>query len=229
MLPPNLKDKFLHLLSKRGLLNDSNISKLVHDRTKALDFSECDVTDECLQKLSVCRNLRKIDLNATKDNRLTITSLGVEAVSRSCPHLQTIYLRRCTLLTDSAIIAIAQNCRHVLQLNVGGCQLITDASLIALGQNSRMLSSVNFSKTQVTDEGVLSLAMGVCKQSLKEVHMDHCCHLTDEAVEAIVGFCPRVSFLIFHGCPNITERSRQALEEFRGPNSQMKQLTWTVY
>ncbi|XP_071941805.1 protein AMN1 homolog isoform X2 [Antedon mediterranea] len=229
MVPPNLKDKFLHLLSKRGLLNDSNISELVHNKTKTLDLSECDITDESLHKLSSCRNLCKIDLNATKENRTSITSLGVEALSRSCPHLQTVYLRRCTLITDPAVIAIAQNCRYLRHLNIGGCCLITDISLAALGQNSTMLSSFNFSKTQVSDEGVLSLAMGVCKQSLKEVHMDHCAQLTDEAVEAIVGFCPKVTFLIFHGCPKITERSRQALEELHGPNSQMKQLTWTVY
>jgi len=40
--------------------------------------------------------------------------------------------------------------------------------------------------------------------SMKEIHMDGCWQLTDDAVEALTYFCPRISILIFHGCPNIT-------------------------
>ena len=34
--------------------------------------------------------------------------------------------------------------------------------------------------------------------------MDHCIHLTDDAVEAVASCCPRIAILLFHGCPRIT-------------------------
>ena len=36
--------------------------------------------------------------------------------------------------------------------------------------------------------------------------------------------------LIFHGCPGVTEQSRQGLETFlRNVGHRMRQVTWTVY
>ncbi|KAL5010156.1 hypothetical protein ScPMuIL_012461 [Solemya velum] len=78
--------------------------------------------------------------------------------------------------------------------------------------------------------GVFSLVSGKCSVSLQEINMDSCISLTDEAVEAVVQYCPNISILIFHGCPNITEQSRLLLEEFqRSSTTKMKQVTWTVY
>ncbi|XP_038058927.1 protein AMN1 homolog [Patiria miniata] len=228
-LPPHIKNNLLHLMSKRGLVTDVIIDKVINSSTKILDLGECDITDEGLHKLTVCKNLRKLDLNSAKESRTMVTSRGLQVVAQSCPLLQVAYLRRCLNVTDAGIIALAQNCRQLMELNIGGCRQITDASLVAVGLSCRMLKSFNFSKSQVTDEGVIALAMGVCKQSLMEVHMDHCIHLTDEAVEAVVQFCPRIAILLFHGCPCITDRSRQALEEIQGQQSHIRQVTWTIY
>ncbi len=60
---------------------------------------------------------------------------------------------------------------------------------------------------QVTDNGIISLATGVCKQTLCELNMNHCIHLSDEAVEGVVNFCPRIAILLFHGCPCITGKN----------------------
>ncbi|XP_070543645.1 protein AMN1 homolog [Ptychodera flava] len=228
-LPSRVKDRLLNLLSKRGLLTDDNISKVIHDRVKVLDLSECDVTDDGLQAITLCKQLRKLDLNAAKENRTSITTRGVQLVAQSCPILQTVYLRRCLNITDDAVISLSQCCRQLMLLNIGGCRQITDASLEALGKHCRMLKSVNFCKTKVTDDGVISLVTGCCKQSLTEIHMNHCIRVTDESVEAVMECCPRISILLFDGCPLITDRSRQALEELSGPQTHMKQVTWTIY
>lgn len=195
-----------------------------------LDLSMSQVTDTCLFKLSRCRNLRKIDLNSAKESNQAIGSDGVISLSRSCPMLQVLYLRRCINLTDDAVIAVSQNCPALVELNCGGCTNLTDASLEALGQNSQHLKSVNFSNAQVTDSGVLSLVSGKCSNSLKEIHMNNCVNLTDEAVEAVVQYCPQISILLFHGCPKTTENARIALEELMtGSTSRVRQITWTVY
>ncbi|XP_078583665.1 protein AMN1 homolog [Branchiostoma floridae x Branchiostoma japonicum] len=228
-LPPNIKDKLVHLMSKRGVIRDDNIGKVVHQKMRELDLSESEVSDLSLEQLSVCRNLRKIDLNAVKGNTTTVTTAGILSLVRSCHLLQVVHLRRCIEVTDDAIVALSENCRQLMCLNIGGCAKITDRSLDALGQNSRMLRSINFGHTKVTDDGVISLATGKCRQCLTEVHMDGCQLLTDDAVEVIMESCPRISILIFHSCPKITDRSRVALEELSGPNSKMKQVTWTIY
>ncbi|KAL8569347.1 hypothetical protein ACOMHN_014031 [Nucella lapillus] len=217
-------------MSKRGLITDDNISKVLCDRVRVLDLSASDVTDTCLFRLAACRHLCKVDLNAVKAHNEAITSAGVISLSQSCPHLQVLYLRRCVHLTDEGVVAVAQNCRRLRELNTGGCPRLGDVSLQALGQWSADLASVNFSRTSVTDAGVYSLVSGVCSSSLKEVDMSHCQRLTDEAVEGVVQMCPQIKILIFHGCPLITENARVALEELMHAGSfSMKQLTFTVY
>jgi len=74
---------------------------------------------------------------------------GIQQLLSKCPHLQTVYLRRCLNLTDDAVITMSQHCKQLRVLNIGGCRLITDKSLEALGQNSKFLKSINFSKTKV--------------------------------------------------------------------------------
>ena len=34
--------------------------------------------------------------------------------------------------------------------------------------------------------------------------MNHCSALTDESIEAVIQYCPNVTILLFHGCPNMT-------------------------
>ncbi|XP_069102431.1 protein AMN1 homolog isoform X2 [Argopecten irradians] len=206
MLPDNLKDKCLYLMSKRGLVSDTNISKVLHQKLKVLDLSECEVSDVGLQHLLKCPQLKKLDLNSAKLSRSNISS------------------------QDTAVITLSTSCPHLRLLNIGGCHLLTDQSLQALGQNSHFLKSVNFSKTNVTDNGVIALVSGSCSKTLKEVHMDGCINLTDEAVEGVLQFCPQISILLFHGCPKITEQSRQALEDLTMERAApMKQVTWTIY
>ncbi|PVD27923.1 hypothetical protein C0Q70_10498 [Pomacea canaliculata] len=219
-------------MSKRGLITDDNIDKVLFDRLQVLDLSMCHVSDACLFKLSNSRHnyLRKVDLNSAKDSNESITSAGLTSLSRACPNLQILYLRRCINITDSGVISISENCPFLVELNIGGCPRITDATLISLGQNCRYLRSFNFSKSEVTDCGVLSLVSGTCATCLKEIHMNGCANLTDESVEAVIQFCPQISILLFHGCPHITEHARNALEELmRAESSAVKQITWTVY
>ncbi|KAK7494768.1 hypothetical protein BaRGS_00013895 [Batillaria attramentaria] len=228
--PPPIKHACLRLMSKRGTITDRNIEKLVYDRLVVLDLSASQVTDACLFKLSRCRNLRKVDLNSARESNQGITSAGLISLSRSCPFLQVLYLRRCVNVTDEGVIAVSENCPIIVELNCGGCSQLTDASLEALGQNSKHLKSVNFSNAGVTDSGVFSLVSGKCSASLKEIHMNNCASLTDEAVEAVVQYCPQISILLFHGCPKTTENARAALEELMaGGQCRMKQVTWTVY
>ncbi|KAM4677076.1 protein AMN1 homolog [Discoglossus pictus] len=228
-LPPNIKDKLIKLLSVKGHITDTNISQVLHPSVKKLDLRDCDVSDTALQLISHCKQLKTINLNSCKgEQRTSITSEGIKAVALSCTYLLEVSLKRCCNLSDTGILALALNCPHLQIISLSGCSGITDVSLQALGQNCGVLHSVDFSATRVTDNGVISLVGGRCSQTLKEVHMDRCVYLTDEAVEAVITCCPHIYILLFHGCPLITDRSREVLEQLVGPNK-IKQVTWTVY
>ncbi|KAK3098673.1 hypothetical protein FSP39_021833 [Pinctada imbricata] len=217
-------------MSKRGTITDSNIDKVVHESLRVLDLSESDISDQGLSSLRRCPKLQKIDLNSAKKSRTMVTSQGIISMSQSCHNLQTVYLRRCLNITDEAVISLSENCPQLRLLNVGGCTLLTDRSLQFLAQNSKFLKCLNMSNTKVTDNGVIALTSGQCAQTLKEIHINGCVALTDEAVEAVLQFCPLIEILLFHACPKITENSRQALEDLTiQRKSPMKQVTWTIY
>ncbi|CAH1773532.1 unnamed protein product [Owenia fusiformis] len=230
-LPNSVKDRLMILMSKRGLLNDDNLGLILTKSVVTLDLSECDVSDIGLEKIAVCTQLRKLDLNSAKESRTTITSNGVSVIAAACHNLQVVYLRRCLTMTDPGVVALATNCPRLRELNIGGCTQITDVSLHALA-NCKYLECINIANTDITDNGVIALAMGSCAKALKEVHMDHCKNITDESIEGLLQMCPRINILLFHACPKVTEQSRVALEEMlqqSGESKKVKQITWTVY
>uniref|UniRef100_A0A8C3LVM0 Protein AMN1 homolog n=1 Tax=Chrysolophus pictus TaxID=9089 RepID=A0A8C3LVM0_CHRPC len=208
-LPPNIKDKLIKLMSRQGQITDSNISEVLHPAVESLDLRECDISDSALLQLYNCKQLKKINLNSCKENRLGITSEGVIALALSCPYLREASFKRCCNISDSGVLALALNCQFLQILNLGSCSGIMDASLQALGENCKFLHSVDFSSTQ-------------------EIHMERCVNLTDVAVEAVLTCCPKIHIVLFHGCPLITDRSRDVLEQLIISNK-IKQVTWTVY
>ena len=55
--------------------------QVLHPKIRVIDLSECDISDRCLESIAVmCPNLRKIDLNSAKQNRITISSRGISSV-----------------------------------------------------------------------------------------------------------------------------------------------------
>ncbi|KAM3924094.1 protein AMN1 homolog [Leptodactylus fuscus] len=227
-LPPNLKDKLITLLCVQGLLTDSNIGQVLHPSVKKLDLRDCDVSDNALRLISRCRQLKKINLNSSKgEERTSVTSEGITLVAQSCPYLHEITLKKCRNLTDAGVQALSLNCPLLQIVNLSGCPLVSDVSLQALGQNCPYLHSVDLSATQVTDDGVIALVSGKCSKNIKEIHIDRCLHVTDDSVEAILTCCPNIYILLFHGCPQVTERSMIAIEQILG-SKKLKQVTWTV-
>ncbi|KAM9073522.1 protein AMN1 homolog isoform X1 [Balaenoptera ricei] len=227
-LPPNIKDRLIKIMSVQGQITDSNISEILHPEVQTLDLRSCDISDTALLHLCNCRKLKKLILNSSKENRISITSKGIKAVASSCSYLHEASLKRCCNLTDEGVLALALNCRLLKIIDLGGCLGITDVSLQALGENCPFLQCVDFSATQVSDSGVVALVSGPCAKKLEEIHMGYCVNLTDEAVEAVLTCCPQICILLFHGCPLVTDHSREVLEQLVGPNK-LKQVTWTVY
>ncbi|XP_021021159.1 protein AMN1 homolog [Mus caroli] len=227
-LPSDIKDRLIKIMSIRGRITDSNISEVLHPEVQRLDLRSCDISDVALQHLCKCRKLKALNLKSCREHRNSITSEGIKAVASSCSDLHEIYLKGCCSVTDEGVLALALNCQLLKIIDLGGCLGITDVSLHALGKNCPFLQCVDISTTQVSDNGVVALVSGPCAKQLEEINMRYCINLTDKAVEAALTACPQICILLFHGCPLITDRSQEVLEQLIG-SRKLKQVTWSVY
>ena len=72
--------------------------------------------------------------------------------------------------------------------------------------------------------GLRALSLGQCAKVIRELNVSHCLNVTDEGILAITTNCPSISILVFHGCPLVTNTSRDALGSLH-----LKQVTWTIY
>ena len=92
------------------------------------------------------------------------------------------------------------------------------------------LQALNLSHNQITDEGVIMLfSSPAFSKSLKELRMDHCKLITDEAIEIVLDNCKALEVFIIHSCPKTTNRSLHALEQFLSEQTSVKQVTFTAY
>lgn len=222
-LPAGVKDILLRIMSSSGKVNDFNISQLLHSETHKLDLQNCNVSGSALKQIQ-CRHLRTIVIRGCAD----ITSEAVEVLASQCPYLQVVDLTGCALVTDSGIQALARHCKYLEVILLHGCTALSDKALLELGANCKLLHSIDFSRTDVTDKGVIGLATGVCSKSLKELQMIRCPNLTDLAVTAVVANCANMRIFNFEGCPLLTDKSREALQNLIGPDK-IQQVSWTVY
>nr|XP_012805551.2 protein AMN1 homolog isoform X1 [Jaculus jaculus] len=227
-LPPNIKDRLIKIMSMRGQITDSNISEILHSEVQRLYLQSCDISDTALQHLCNCRKLKVLKLRSSRENRDCITSEGIKAVASFCSELCELSLKGCGCVTDEGVLALALNCRLLRIVDLGGCSSITDLSLQALGKNCPFLQCVDFSATQVSDSGVFALLSGPCAKKIEEIHMGYCVNLTDKAVKAVLTSCPQICIFLFHGCPLITDHSREVLAQLEG-SRKLKQVTWSVY
>jgi hypothetical protein len=168
--------------------------------------------------------LRKLDLNGTGAE---VTPEAAEGISR-LRHLAVLYLRQARV-GDEALLRIAAACPALTELDLGRCESVGDRGVAGLGALD-LLRSVSLNGTAVTDLGLLAFAGGGSRHTLRELRIDGCRNVSDDGVEGILHLCRHLNIFIFHNCPGVTGRSRDALESYLAENhATMKQLTWTVY
>ncbi len=179
--------------------------KFIDDQTKKLELSEClNLTPTGLLEITICKNLKTLDLNSHHISRVTVTSDVISNLSYSCKHLQTVLLSRCVSIDDECVEALAKNCKFLADLNLGGCILISDRSLVALGNYCHNLRSIYISRTNISDKGIFSLMTDNVSKVIEEIHMAHCDNITDEGIECILINSKSIKYLMFHCCKKTT-------------------------
>jgi len=243
ILPPTLKDPLRKVLLKRGL-SGSQLSTLLHTKVTDLDLSDSPMTHELLSALNICENLRKLNLNTSfvylkrKDSDKDETAGAppdsnqvAELLSKN-HHLCTLYMRNLVCMTDSVIPSLPPSITH---LDMGGCVALTDTGVEYLVTHCPRLVSLSLARTKISDTGLAMLGRGEAGKTLKEIRLDGCRAITDQGIGDLLAGISRggssvLEILIFHKCPEVTDRSRQALEEFlMDAGRAVRQLTWTVY
>ena len=92
------------------------------------------------------------------------------------------------------------------------------------------LQAMTLSHNHVTDQGIRRLfSSPAFSNSLKELRMDHCKLITDQAIEIVLEHCKTLEIFIFHGCEQTTLRSLDTLGNFLSTRtSVMKQITFVI-
>eukprot|EP00088_Acartia_fossae_P024672 TRINITY_DN25577_c0_g1_i1.p1 TRINITY_DN25577_c0_g1~~TRINITY_DN25577_c0_g1_i1.p1 ORF type:complete len:317 (-),score=21.24 TRINITY_DN25577_c0_g1_i1:170-1120(-) len=144
-------------------------------------------------------------------------------------YLQTLFLRGVENITEEVFECIGQCCPHLVHLDVARCQDVRDIHLHLIS-DCGLLESLSIAETGVTDQALLYISRSACKNRLKELKIDRCKQITDDGIQILLGGLTNLQILIFHGCPQVTSRARDDLEEYLAANHRhLRQLTWTVY
>jgi F-box and leucine-rich repeat protein 2/20 len=162
----------------------------------------CQLTDGALKSIGqYCRRLTYIDVSDTK-----VTDMGISDLTLGYPHLQSIFLHNCALLTRDSFSAIGSRCIRLKSLGVKG--IITDACLTSLtaGCNPPQNHPINdwFILSDCTSHchGLIAIDLGECKK------------LTGAGVEALAKCCPYLKTIDLIDCPNVTDNGLIALGQY---------------
>ncbi|KAI6660062.1 Protein AMN1-like [Oopsacas minuta] len=236
-LPHNIRIVLLDRTSRRGILTEKMLTQLITPRLRELDLSECLLSDDSyIACLAECNNLRELHMNNNTRSSLlppaeqNITTSAFLALIPHWSNLTEIQLRACQFVDDQVLHCIAANCLHVKVINVSSCTLVTNDGLIALCVCSGLFC-LNISKIPgITDEGLIALSQSSSYRIISELNLCHCTQITDVGIKELLSRCTKLKILVIHGCPKVTERSRQLSQLAQaGENLRLKQVTWTVY
>jgi Leucine-rich repeat (LRR) protein len=215
-------------------LTDAGYSALGTVPLRKLELSHCpqltnirDLAQPHLEQLSLykCPNLIHVSAlrRSTQLTSLSLTQCprmldaGIGVLGSECPRLQTLYLRRCTLV-NRGIRAVAQGCVDLRLLSVDDCAVgdeevhalrqchrlhslhmancnITNAAAVSIAQ-MRRLRRLDISGTHMTDAGVITVVQQ--RRKLRILDAGHTA-VTDAGWEAIGQHCRKLEMLVLSG------------------------------
>lgn len=241
-LPPNLKDGIRDCILKRRTVTPAELSSLLHPRVRELDLQDQVLSSDHLLVLAQYKTYRKLNLNQTSPlSTHPISHHPPDIVLPDAPssealvqllsgqiYLQTLFIRG-LLNLNLDVFSTLSNCKHLIHLDIGGCPNIQDSHLHLI-RNISGLESLSLAGTEISDTGLYHLASCESRVTLKELRIDRCKNITDDGIQILLDGLSSLEILIFHGCPQVTVRSRETLEDYLANHRRnVRQLTWTVY
>jgi len=227
-LPPHLKDGLRDGLLKRQELSPEELGYLLHPAVRDIDLQDQRPTDDLLRVLSQVKTFKRINLNQGSTPASLSTAALVELLTGQ-RYLQSFFIRGLSNVTVEVFATLSSCCPNLLHLDVSRCPDISDEHLNTI-RGCRRLESLSLAATNVSDLALHHVASGESRDRLKELRIDRCRNITDDGIGVLLDGLSKLEILIFHGCPQVTSRSRIILEEYLStPQRNVRQLTWTVY
>jgi hypothetical protein len=171
-----------------------------------IDLQDCSqLTDSSLKSIGqYCSGLTYIDISSIK-----VTDIGICHLTLGCPHLQSVILHDCALLTEDSFSATGSRCHGVKTLRVKG--VVNDACLTALTQGCSPAQS-----NPTNDWLILSDCTRHC-HGLMVIDIGDCKKLKSAGVEAMAKGCPYSTSIDLINCPNVKDSALVALGQYCHP------------
>ncbi|KAF9268162.1 RNI-like protein [Marasmius fiardii PR-910] len=181
----------------------------VAQRLQGINLGGCkEVADEGVLALAAnCPLLRRVKLSGLD----TLTDKPVSALAKSCPLLLEIDLNGCKLITDIAIRDIWTFSTHMREMKLSHCPELTDSAFPAPLRRDKapQVDSPNpFPTTSKQEADELPpLVIPRSFEHLRMLDLTACSQVTDDAIEGIILYAPKIRNLVLNKCSLLTDRS----------------------
>ncbi|XP_047954986.1 F-box/LRR-repeat protein 3-like [Salvia hispanica] len=171
-----------------------------------LSFFKCNgVGDEALSCIArKHRLLRKLDITCCQE----ITEASIDTITNSCPHLTSLKMENCSMVSKEAFVLIGTRCQSLEDADFTETE-INDEGLEAISRCSKLKNLKLGLCRNVTDNG-LSYVGSRC-QNLTHLDLYRCMEITDIGISAIANGCPLLEMIDMAYCDKIGDTSLTAL------------------
>ena len=154
----------------------------------SIDVSWCGkVTDTSLLAIAQnCPELYSIDISSCKK----ITNIGLLALAENCHKLTSIDLSWCVNVTSIGLLTLTKGLPHLCNISISGCRWVTNSDVLALGRNCNRLRTIDLSHLDITDEGVVGIAINC--PLLSSICLDCVYKITKVSLIALVEKCHEI-------------------------------------
>ncbi|KAK2466064.1 hypothetical protein APHAL10511_001706 [Amanita phalloides] len=209
------------VLQQVGHITDNELASVIGACThleSAVLSGIPDLSDRTLILLAkTATDLQGINLNSCTH----ITDDGVLALTAQPLPLQWVRLNGAVNLTDQSVLAITTALSRLVELELCDLPLITPVSTSSVWTQLRKLRVLRLARCPLltdvasppasgrrpeAEESLEGLALRYDADSLRVLDLTRC-KITDESVERIVAYAPKIQNLILTGCDQLTDRA----------------------
>ncbi|CAH1124434.1 unnamed protein product [Ceutorhynchus assimilis] len=212
-LPIPLKNSILKKFTTTGL-NTKNVNALlvalINKQTTEINMTPFTITDNLLEKLCVCENMKKIYWFRDRIG-CEFTSAGLINFLEHTPELTFLMLVKNDEINDAVLKCISNNCGKLEVLEIAGSENVTDAGLMYL--STMNLTSLSVIEANITDQGLIALSKGKITETLKELVVSRCNNVTHLGLKTIVKHCLNLTWFNLMNNANVNAAEVEDIDQ----------------
>lgn len=163
------------------------------------------ITDEGVLSLArECSLLRRVKLSGVEQ----VTDASVSAIAKACPLLLEIDLNNCRHITNTPVRDLWLHCPHLREVRLSHCSELTDAAFPT--PTKARDTTLPLIIPRASDE-LPPLVLPKQLGHLRMLDLTGCALITDDAVEGIVSYAPKIRSLVLSKCSLLTDRAVESV------------------